>query len=93
MVQKYISNPLLYKGLKFDLRIYVLVACINPLRIYLYNEGLVRFSTEPYEFPNAGNMENFFMHLTNYAINKSNPNYEYNYSVNDMSHGHKKSLA
>ncbi len=33
------------------------------------------------------------MHLTNYAINKSNPNYQYNYSVNDMTHGHKQSLA
>lgn len=33
------------------------------------------------------------MHLTNYAINKSNPNYQYNYSTNDLSHGHKKSLA
>ena len=33
------------------------------------------------------------MHLTNYAINKSNPNYEYNYSANDLTHGHKKSLA
>ncbi len=38
-------------------------------------------------------MDNYFLHLTNYAINKSNPNYEYNYSVNDMSYGHKKSLA
>lgn len=93
MVQKYVSNPLLFKGLKFDFRIYVLVACIEPLRIYLYNEGLVRFSTEEYELPDPSNLDNYYMHLTNYAINKSHPGYEYNNSVNNMSHGHKKSLA
>lgn len=45
VVQKYIPNPLLYKGLKFDLRVYALIIGCDPLRIYIYNEGLVRFST------------------------------------------------
>lgn len=33
------------------------------------------------------------MHLTNYAINKDSPNYIFNDSVDDLSKGHKKSLA
>ena len=33
------------------------------------------------------------MHLTNYAINKKNPKYVYNSSVNNMSSGHKRSLT
>jgi tubulin polyglutamylase TTLL6/13 len=46
VVQKYITNPYLLDNLKFDFRIYVLLAGCSPLRIYLYNEGLTRFATE-----------------------------------------------
>lgn len=78
MVQTYIERPLLYKGLKFDLRIYALVAGVDPLRIYIYNEGLVRFATEKYELADEENLDNLYMHLTNYAINKDSPKYVFN---------------
>ena len=51
IVSHYISNPLLIDGLKFDLRIYVAITSINPLRIYMYDEGLTRFATTPYVEP------------------------------------------
>ena len=61
--------------LKFDLRIYVLITGVDPLRIYMYKDGLARFATCPYQKPHESNLDNLFMHLTNYAINKDSENY------------------
>ena len=75
VVQEYIRNPCLLNGFKFDLRVYVLVTSISPLRIFVFNDGLARFATEPYEKPAKSNLKNMCMHLTNYAINKNSPKF------------------
>ena len=48
VVQKYLHDPFLIDGLKFDFRIYVLVAGCDPLRIFIYTEGLARLATEKF---------------------------------------------
>ncbi|XP_019874887.1 tubulin polyglutamylase TTLL6-like [Aethina tumida] len=68
--QVYVNRPYLVNGYKFDLRVYVLVTSCDPLRIYIYNEGLVRFASNVYKTPKGRNVKNTFMHLTNYSVNK-----------------------
>ncbi|VVD04393.1 unnamed protein product, partial [Leptidea sinapis] len=74
VVAKYIDKPLLIGGHKCDLRLYVCVTSIDPLLIYLYEEGLVRFATVKYDKTNK-NLWNPCMHLCNYSINKYHTDY------------------
>nr|XP_033341975.1 tubulin polyglutamylase TTLL13 isoform X1 [Megalopta genalis] len=68
--QVYVARPFLIDGYKFDLRIYALITSCDPLRVYVYNDGLARFATSRYKEPTGHNTSNVFMHLTNYAVNK-----------------------
>ena len=101
--QSYIDDPLLLDNFKFDLRMYVTIARINPLEVYLckvikttlwssstsrkfviankfgiekrfkrisLQDGLARLCTVKYESPRSSNINNAFMHLTNYSLNK-----------------------
>lgn len=92
VVQRYINKPYLIDGLKFDLRIYVLIYGCDPYRLFIYKEGLARLATEKYVAPKGKNMKNQFIHLTNYAINKNNENYEFNTQEDRADVGHKRSL-
>ena len=49
------------------MRIYVALTSINPLRLYVYEEGLCRFASVPYD---TSDLKNIYSHLTNYSINK-----------------------
>ena len=76
VAQLYIKKPLLIDGYKFDLRIYCFVASVKPLRVYLFQDGLVRMCTQEYVKPTAKNLDQSCMHLTNYAVNKHNDNFQ-----------------
>lgn len=91
VISKYIDNPLLINGLKFDLRLYVLVTNFDPLKIYVYNEGLVRFASEPYNIETI--KSNVYAHLTNYSINKKSENFVQNKTLNERDFGNKWSLS
>ncbi|XP_077595691.1 tubulin polyglutamylase ttll6 [Stigmatopora nigra] len=86
--QLYISKPLVVDGYKFDLRIYVLVTSCDPLRIFLFKEGLARFCTTKYTEPTQSNMDEVCMHLTNYSINKHKENF-----IRDDHTGSKRKLT
>ena len=48
VVQKYLHKPHLIDDLKYDLRVYAVVYGMNPIRVYIYKDGLARFATEKY---------------------------------------------
>nr|XP_021501004.1 tubulin polyglutamylase TTLL6 [Meriones unguiculatus] len=86
--QLYISKPFIIDGFKFDLRVYVLVTSCDPLRVFVYKEGLARFATTFYSYPCTGNLDEICMHLTNYSINKHSSNF-----IQDNSAGSKRKLS
>ncbi|KAH7488611.1 hypothetical protein PRIC1_007275 [Phytophthora ramorum] len=74
VVQRYISNPYLVGGKKFDLRLYALVPTFFPLEIYLFRGGFARFTNSRYS-NNHSDIANSFIHLTNVAVQKTSENY------------------
>ena len=93
VVQRYLHRPYLLDGLKFDLRVYVLVLGCDPLRLYIHKEGLVRLATEEYIPPMSSNLGDICMHLTNYAINKNSSKFQFNNSAQEDFCGHKRGLS
>lgn len=65
IVQKYIDDPLLVQGRKFDFRIYMLIANVDPL-IVLYYDGFLRVSMV--NFDNYS--QEAYAHITNTALAK-----------------------
>ena len=45
-------------------------SCNFEMQIYLYDEGLARLCTVPYQPPTPTNLSTSTMHLTNYSVNK-----------------------
>lgn len=57
--QKYLMDPLLLGGRKFDMRIYALCTSYNPLTVYLYRTGFARFAHDRYDNSDTDNMCTF----------------------------------
>lgn len=74
LVQHVITNPLLYKGYKFNLRIYFAVICDNKNNVnaYIYNDGIVNYANQQYD-PENVTFENSITSGDNYEKFKEYP--------------------
>ena len=81
VIQKYIENPLIIKGRKFDIRQWVLVTNLNPLTIYLFDTPYIRFGAEEYHLDD---FKNIFSQLTGNSIAKHSKKFENSEIEGDM---------
>ena len=48
LISRYVMNPLLIDNKKFDMRAYILVTGMNPLKIYFYRDGYIKISVKDF---------------------------------------------
>jgi len=72
IVQKYIERPLLLcSGRKFDIRQWVLVRSVAPLRVFLFSEAYLRLCNGMYDL---GDLRDRERHISNWQVNKHGRN-------------------
>ena len=70
IIQKYIEKPLLYRGRKCDIRIWVLLT--QNMKVYVFKEGHLKTCSVEFNI----NSSNAFTHITNYSFQKYNDNFQ-----------------
>ena len=70
IIQKYIENPLLYRGRKCDMRIWVLLT--HQMKVYIFKEGHLKTCSVEYDV----NSKDAYSHITNYSFQKYNDNFQ-----------------
>ena len=70
IIQKYIENPLLYRGRKCDMRIWVLLT--HQMKVYIFKEGHLKTCSVEYD----ANSKDAYSHITNYSFQKYNDNFQ-----------------
>jgi hypothetical protein len=76
VITEYINSFLIYKK-KFDLRLYVLITGISPLKIYLNIDGLVRIAASNYSLDNL----DLSSHLTGITTNQKKKTFKKNNNI------------
>lgn len=79
IIQKYIQQPLLYNGRKFDIRIWTLID--HHMKIYIFKEGHLKTCSVNYKHHSTSK----YIHLTNYSLQKKNPNFNKYEEGNEVS--------
>ncbi|CAK9069599.1 unnamed protein product [Durusdinium trenchii] len=72
LVQKYVERPLLlFSGRKFDIRQWVLVRSVEPLKVFLFSECYLRLCNGMYDL---GDLRDRERHISSWQVNKHGKN-------------------
>jgi len=71
LAQEYIKDVLLLEGHKVTLRVYAVISSLDPLRIYILPNGLVRIASKEYK-TDLASISDVFTHVDSYDINHVN---------------------
>ena len=75
IAQKYIETPLLLQQRKSEIRIYWLIACLEPLQVLMFHEGTVRLNSLPFKL---ADFDNQLVHITNVKQQHNHPDFDPN---------------
>lgn len=73
VIQRYIKDVLLLDGRKSELRVYWLVASLDPLLVLMYPAGTARLTSQPYRLDDFSNP---LVHITNVYQQKKHAGYD-----------------
>ena len=82
ILQKYLEKPLLYKGRKFDIRIWILMIGGQESFVYIFKQGHLKATCGEYDI----NSSSPFIHLTNYSVQKHNVDFSKKEIGNEISY-------
>jgi len=71
IAQEYIKDVYLIEGHKITLRVYVMIASLDPLRVYVFPNGLVRICSRKYS-TELESLSDVFVHVDSIDINDAN---------------------
>lgn len=72
LVQEYLARPHLLDGHKYTLRLYVLLTSVDPLLVYLFEEGFAKRASRPFSTAKE-HLADRFRHLTNPDVLRDDP--------------------
>lgn len=81
LVQRYV-RPHLLDGRKYSLRWYVLIASLDPLRAYVFDDGFAKLASHPFS---GAERSDRLAHLTNPDVQAANPDLAV--SADNLTHG------
>jgi len=73
IVQRYIRNPLLVNIKKSEVRFYFLIVNMNPLKVFIFPEGLVRVATNPHTMDDLADTS---VHVLNVYQQRLHPSFD-----------------